>query len=146
PAEAGGGQVPVPTPAVERPTRRSTPLARRLAAEHGIALDSIATGSGIGGRVVKADFLADAGIVAPKAAPDTTPAAAPAPAIGDTGAGAAANVETAKGGSSRVGLSRLQTLTARRMAEAKATVPRFQVETEAVLDAARAVDGWAIHG
>jgi pyruvate dehydrogenase E2 component (dihydrolipoamide acetyltransferase) len=125
-----------PTDSIDPPARRSTPLARRLAAEHGIALDSIATGSGIGGRVVKADVLAAARIVAPKTAPDTTPAAAPAPAIGDTGAGAAANVETAKGGSSRVGLSRLQTVIARRMAEAKATVPHFQVETEVRMDAA----------
>lgn len=115
--------------------RRSTPLARRLAEAHGVAIDSIGTGSGFGGRVVKADVLAAAGIETPTA-PGTTPAAALAPVQGDTGAGAGAIVETAKGGSRTVELSRLQAVIARRMAEAKATVPHFQVETEVRMDAA----------
>jgi pyruvate dehydrogenase E2 component (dihydrolipoamide acetyltransferase) len=115
--------------------RRSTPLARRLAQAHGIAIDSLGAGSGIGGRIVKADVLAAAGIE-PAPAPDTIPAAAPAPAREDTGAGAAAKVETAKGGSDTVEMSRLQAVIARRMAEAKATVPHFQVETEVRMDAA----------
>ncbi|MGH2936587.1 MAG: dihydrolipoamide acetyltransferase family protein [Solirubrobacterales bacterium] len=126
-----------PTPAASEPvagdTRRSTPLARRLAQTHGVAIDSIA-GSGVGGRVVKADVLAAAGVEIPTAT-ETTPAAAPAPE-GDIGAGAAASPETAKGGSSTVELSRLQAVIARRMAEAKATVPHFQVETEVRMDAA----------
>jgi pyruvate dehydrogenase E2 component (dihydrolipoamide acetyltransferase) len=113
-------------------TRRSTPLARRLAQVHGIAIDSIGAGSGIGGRIVKADVLTAAGIEPPPAT-GTTSAAAPAPE-GDTGAGAASKVETAKGGSKVVPLSRLQTVIARRMAEAKATVPHFQVETEVRMD------------
>jgi pyruvate dehydrogenase E2 component (dihydrolipoamide acetyltransferase) len=114
--------------------RPSTPLARRLAQAHGISIDSIGAGSGVGGRIVKADVLAAAGIE-PTPAPETTPAAAPAPQ-GNIGAGAAAKVETAKGGSNTVPLSRLQSVIARRMAEAKATVPHFQVETEARMDAA----------
>jgi pyruvate dehydrogenase E2 component (dihydrolipoyllysine-residue acetyltransferase) len=136
-----GGPAPASEPAVAAPPvgdgRRSTPLARRLAAAHGIAIDSIGSGSGIGGRVVKADVLAAAGVEIPKTAPESTPAAALAPVPGDAGAGAAATtVETAKGGSSTVELSRLQTVIARRMAEAKATVPHFQVETEVRMDAA----------
>jgi pyruvate dehydrogenase E2 component (dihydrolipoamide acetyltransferase) len=115
-------------------TRPSTPLARRLAQAHGISIDSIGAGSGVGGRIVKADVLAAAGIE-PTPAPETTPATAPAPP-GSIGAGAAAKVETAKGGSNTVPLSRLQAVIARRMAEAKATVPHFQVETEARMDAA----------
>jgi pyruvate dehydrogenase E2 component (dihydrolipoamide acetyltransferase) len=121
------------TPPAAASTRRSTPLARRLAQVHGIAIDSIGTGSGIGGRIVKADVLASAGIEE-KPAPKSPPAAA-APARGDAGADAAAAVETAKGGSRTVELSRLQTVIARRMAEAKATVPHFQVETEVRMDA-----------
>jgi pyruvate dehydrogenase E2 component (dihydrolipoamide acetyltransferase) len=133
PAEPQATTVPAAIPATADPvptngaplaaaggTRRSTPLARRLAQVHGIAIDSI-SGSGIGGRVVKADVLATAGIGA-----EPTPKAQPA----------AAPVETAKGGSRTVELSRLQTVIARRMAEAKATVPHFQVETEARMDAA----------
>jgi pyruvate dehydrogenase E2 component (dihydrolipoamide acetyltransferase) len=127
-ATAANGTTPPPAGS----TRRSTPLARRLAQVHGIAIDSIGTGSGIGGRIVKADVLAAAGIE-PRPAAGTTPAPAPAPE-GDTGAGAAAKVETAKGGSNSVALSRLQTVIARRMAEAKATVPHFQVETEVRMD------------
>jgi pyruvate dehydrogenase E2 component (dihydrolipoamide acetyltransferase) len=133
-----------PESAPEDPTpdpgeaRRSTPLARRLARAHGISLDSLAAGSGIGGRIVKADVLAAAGIE-PAPAPKAPPAAAPAPARGDAGAGAAATVETAKGGSTPIELTRLQEVIARRMAEAKATVPHFQVETEVRMDAAIAL-------
>jgi pyruvate dehydrogenase E2 component (dihydrolipoamide acetyltransferase) len=118
-------------------TRRSTPLARRLALAHGISIDSIGSGSGIGGRVVKTDVLAAAGI---ESAPARRVVPAPAPAPAQVTAPAAA-VETAKGGSSTVELSRLQTVIARRMAEAKATVPHFQVETEVRMDAAIALRG-----
>jgi pyruvate dehydrogenase E2 component (dihydrolipoamide acetyltransferase) len=113
-------------------TRRSTPLARRLAQAHSVAIDSIEAGSGVGGRVVKADVLAAAGIETTPA-PKPPPAAVPAPASGTVGA---PPIETAKGGSRSVELSRLQTVIARRMAEAKATVPHFQVETEVRMDAA----------
>jgi pyruvate dehydrogenase E2 component (dihydrolipoamide acetyltransferase) len=116
-------------------TRRSTPLARRLARNHGVAIDSIEAGSGVGGRIVKADVLAAVGIE-PSPIPGSP---APAPARGDAGAGAPAPVETAKGGSSIVAASRLQAVIARRMAEAKATVPHFQVETEVRMDAATAL-------
>jgi len=131
PAEIPSMPTPAASPPAAGDTRRSTPLARRLARTHGVAIDSIA-GSGVGGRVVKADVLAAAGVEIPTAT-ETTPAAAPER---DVGAGAAASPETAKGGSSTVELSRLQAVIARRMAEAKATVPHFQVETEVRMDAA----------
>jgi pyruvate dehydrogenase E2 component (dihydrolipoamide acetyltransferase) len=123
-------------PAAAGDTRRSTPLARRLADVHGVAIDSIGTGSGVGGRVVKADVLAVAGIEAAPPAPKGSSTAAPASARGDSGPGPAAAVETAKGRSTTVELSRLQAVIARRMAEAKATVPHFQVETEVRMEAA----------
>ena len=91
-----------------------------------------------GGRIVKADVLGAAGIEM-KPAPETTPVAAPGPVSEVAGSGAATGVETAKGGSSTVELSRLQSVIARRMAEAKATVPHFQVETEVRMDAAIAL-------
>jgi pyruvate dehydrogenase E2 component (dihydrolipoamide acetyltransferase) len=138
PAAVATGRSTAPTPGSDPAPGRSTPLARRLAAAHDVSLDSIGAGSGIGGRIVKADVLAAAGIDAPSV-PDTTPAPAPAPVPGDAGGGAAAKVETAKGGSATVELSRLQTVVARRMAEAKATVPHFQVETEVRMDAAIAL-------
>jgi pyruvate dehydrogenase E2 component (dihydrolipoamide acetyltransferase) len=123
---AGGNAAPGGAP-------RSTPLARRVAHVHGVALDSIASGSGVGGRVVKADVLAAAGI---EPAPAPQPVAARAAATTPEDTAAAPPVETAKGGSSTVELSRLQAVIARRMAEAKATVPHFQVETEVRMDAA----------
>jgi pyruvate dehydrogenase E2 component (dihydrolipoamide acetyltransferase) len=123
---AGGNAAPGGAP-------RSTPLARRVAHVHGVALDSIASGIGVGGRVVKADVLAAAGI---EPAPAPQPVAARAAATTPEDTAAAPPVETAKGGSSTVELSRLQAVIARRMAEAKATVPHFQVETEVRMDAA----------
>ncbi len=120
--------------------RAATPLARRVAAAHGVSIEAIAAGGGLGGRIVKADVLAAAGIepepAAPARQPQSRPAVAPAPARGDAGAGATAPADGAKGGSARVEPTRLQAVIARRMAEAKATVPHFQVETEVRMDAA----------
>jgi pyruvate dehydrogenase E2 component (dihydrolipoamide acetyltransferase) len=131
PAEGEGTPPAAPAPANGR---AATPLARRAAAAHGVAIESITPGGGIGGRVVKADVLAAAGVEAPQTPPKpSVPVAAstpPPPAVmgGET--------ETAKGGSRTVEPSRLQAVIARRMAEAKATVPHFQVENEVRMDAA----------
>ncbi|MEX2582244.1 MAG: dihydrolipoamide acetyltransferase family protein, partial [Gemmatimonadota bacterium] len=53
PNGSGGG---APETAEERLRRRSTPLVRRIAAEHGVSLDEI-TGTGRAGRVTKEDVL-----------------------------------------------------------------------------------------
>ncbi|MBS1880105.1 MAG: 2-oxo acid dehydrogenase subunit E2 [Actinobacteria bacterium] len=114
--------------------RGATPLARRIAAAHGVSVEAIGGGTGIGGRVVKADVLAAAGIAeTPAATAVAEPSADPSPTAA---ASAALGAETAKGGSSVLEPSRLQAVIARRMAEAKATVPHFQVETEVRMDAA----------
>jgi pyruvate dehydrogenase E2 component (dihydrolipoamide acetyltransferase) len=83
-------------------------VARRIAGESGIDLRGL-TGSGPGGRIVKADVLAPA---------DPRPTAAPAAA--DT-----QSATTAKGETTTVELSRTQQTIARRMAESKATIPDF---------------------
>jgi pyruvate dehydrogenase E2 component (dihydrolipoamide acetyltransferase) len=90
----------------------ATPLARRAAAVHGVALDEI-EGTGPLGRVTRSDVLSKAGLAA------APPAAGP--------------------GATRREPSRLQQVIARRMAEAKATIPHFQVQTEAVVDRAIAL-------
>jgi len=60
--------------------RRSSPLVRRIAAEHGVDLAQV-PGTGLGGRVTKQDILDFiAKRQAAPAAPGTAPAAAPAPA------------------------------------------------------------------
>jgi pyruvate dehydrogenase E2 component (dihydrolipoamide acetyltransferase) len=125
-APAANGAAPV-TPATLHAAAgvaaKATPLARRAALLHAVELERV-PGSGPRGRVTREDVLRFAG--AEPQAP-SQPAAPP---------GA---VESAKGERLRVEPSRLQQLVARRMAEAKATIPDFQVQTEVVMDAALAL-------
>ncbi len=58
--------------------QRSSPLARRIAAEHGVDLAQV-QGTGIHGRVTKADIVAHVERTVPPAASAPTPAAAPRP-------------------------------------------------------------------
>ena len=97
---------------------KASPVARRLARERGVDLAAL-TGSGPGGRIVKAD------VEAAEAAPAAAPAVAP-----ERGGG--------KGETTVEELSRTQQTIARRMAESKATVPDFHVATE--VDMAAAVE------
>lgn len=106
---------------------KASPLARRLAAGAGIELAGLA-GSGPGGRVIKADVeRAVAGTGVGAVAP-TSAAAAPATAAGPP-----------KGEVEVVELSRTQALIARRMAEAKATIPEFTLQSEIDMEAAVAL-------
>ena len=99
----------------------ATPVARRLAGVHGIALDSL-TGSGPRGRITKADVLR----AADPPLPGRTPPPPPPPANTDR----AVSVHA---------LTRVQQTIARRMAQAKSTIPHFQVQTEVTIDAALAL-------
>ena len=67
-------------PSAEADEVRSSPLVRRMAAEHGVDLSQV-SGSGLGGRITKADILAyieaGKGSVAPAAPTPAPPAAAP---------------------------------------------------------------------
>jgi len=89
------------------------------------------SGSGPGGRIVKADVerALAAGVAAPPAAP-----------VAPT-AGVSAKPETAKGQVEVVELTRLQQTVARRMAESKATAPHFYLQAE--IDMTAAVEGRA---
>jgi pyruvate dehydrogenase E2 component (dihydrolipoamide acetyltransferase) len=96
---------------------KASPLARRLASEMGVDLASI-QGSGPEGRIVKEDVLA-AGTARPtsdRRRPQT-----------DRRGGAEMEI---------VEPNRMQSTIARRMAEAKSTVPEFQVTVEARVDLA----------
>jgi pyruvate dehydrogenase E2 component (dihydrolipoamide acetyltransferase) len=114
---------------------RATPIASRVAAAHGVALDQI-DGTGPLGRITRADVLKHAGL---------TPAEAPAlptlrPVAATAESAAPVGLQGQLGsGSRRQNLTRLQQLIARRMVEATATVPHFQVQTEVVMDAAVAL-------
>jgi pyruvate dehydrogenase E2 component (dihydrolipoamide acetyltransferase) len=142
PAAAGNGHAAATlhaTAGSDRPSRhgRATPIASRAAAAHGVALDQV-DGTGPLGRITRADVLKHAGLV-----PDNAPAL---PSLRSTPAApaftAAPQTQTQAQtgpGTRRQSLTRLQQLIARRMVEAKATVPHFQVQTEVVMDAAVAL-------
>ena len=100
---------------------KASPLARRIARERGVDLATL-SGSGPGGRIIKAD-VEGAGAAAPAGAP-AAPAAPPA------GAGATERPETAKGTVEVIELSKLQQTVSRRMAESKATAPHFYLQAE----------------
>ncbi|HZP40226.1 MAG TPA: dihydrolipoamide acetyltransferase family protein [Candidatus Binatia bacterium] len=124
-----------PEPAAPASGRRvkASPLARRIAADHGLDLGTIA-GSGPEGRIVEKDVeaaLARGGEAAPgekgggtAAEPGRQPAPEPQrPAPGPTAEG-------------RVELSRIRRTTAKRMGEAKREVPHFYVSADVRMDEA----------
>jgi pyruvate dehydrogenase E2 component (dihydrolipoamide acetyltransferase) len=122
---------PVPAPSAPSPSRepgeriKASPLARRMAQEKGVDLAAL-SGSGPGGRIIKADVeRAPTDGAAPATAPAPVPTAA-APA-GPT-PGAREKPETAKGQTETIELTKLQQTVARRMAESKATAPHFYLQ------------------
>jgi pyruvate dehydrogenase E2 component (dihydrolipoamide acetyltransferase) len=150
PAPAASTEAPAPAASSEGPVSASggrvkaSPLARRIAGESGVDLHTL-TGSGPGGRIVKADVLAGAVATTDAAAtPDvgampavdavstagTTPTASPAPGDGPSRSAGIEGVTTAKGETTTVELSRTQQTIARRMAESKATIPDFTLQID----------------
>jgi pyruvate dehydrogenase E2 component (dihydrolipoamide acetyltransferase) len=102
-----------PAPTASTPTRgssdarvKASPIARRIAGDTGVDLDSL-SGSGPGGRIVKADV-------------EGASTAAPSSTSGDEASGRGTVTSTEP--------TRTQTLIARRMAESRATVPSFTVQ------------------
>ena len=95
---------------------KASPVARRVARDLGVELSAL-SGSGPGGRIVKADVET----------------AARSGGGGAQGDGVAA---TGRGQAQVEELSRTQELIARRMAESKATIPDFALQTEIDMGAA----------
>jgi pyruvate dehydrogenase E2 component (dihydrolipoamide acetyltransferase) len=136
PAAATGGASPAAT---TDPGERikASPLARRIARENGVELSTL-SGSGPGGRVVKADVEAAAGADSGGAPPGTEPPAGATPAApaastagaASAGVGAGEDVMTAKGQTTTETLTRMQQTIARRMAESKATIPDFTLQSD----------------
>jgi pyruvate dehydrogenase E2 component (dihydrolipoamide acetyltransferase) len=122
PASASPAE-PAPEPVAAAPSGgrvKASPLARRLALDRGIDLAAL-SGSGPGGRIVKADV--EAAGTAPAAAPAAP--AAPTPSPAPVAAAAEPTPGGAKGTVTVTELSRTQQLVARRMSESRATVPDF---------------------
>jgi pyruvate dehydrogenase E2 component (dihydrolipoamide acetyltransferase) len=117
----------VPEPARDGGERvKASPIARRMAREKGLDLSSL-SGTGPGGRIVRADVESAAPAEAAAPAPAPEPVGAPEPA------------PTGRGESQLVELSRTQQLIARRMAESKATVPDFILNMDIDMEAAVAM-------
>jgi pyruvate dehydrogenase E2 component (dihydrolipoamide acetyltransferase) len=98
---------------------RASPMARHIAAEHGLNLSDI-SGSGPQGRVIRADVEAALGSARPTAA-------------GEQGRPAEAIAPPTANGDERIVLSQMRRTIARRMAESTRTVPHFYLTT--VVDA-----------
>jgi len=114
---------------------KASPLARRLAEQRGVDLSGL-TGSGPGGRIVKADVDGAAGKAAPAATPASAPAAAPA-----ASAPAAAHAPAAPAYAApdvpheAVKLSNMRKTIARRLTESKQQVPHIYLTVDIRLDA-----------
>ena len=119
---------------------KASPIAKRIAQDRGLDIGSL-SGSGPGGRIVKADVERALASGAPAAAAAPAPGApGTAPAVpAEPTAGAREKPETAKGRTEVVELSKLQQTVARRMAESKATAPHFYLQAE--IDMSAAVQG-----
>jgi pyruvate dehydrogenase E2 component (dihydrolipoamide acetyltransferase) len=148
PASPGPAVTPSPAGVGGDGRVKASPIARRIATDRGLDLHGL-SGSGPGGRIVKADVerALAAGVTAPSA--EAAPAVAPQPPVervapaapaGPT-PGVAEKPETAKGQVEVVELTRLQQTVARRMAESKATAPHFYLQAE--FDMTAAVEGRA---
>lgn len=123
-ATADGGTNGAP----DDPATLVTPVARRLASIHGIALAEL-RGTGPRGRITKADVLAGAGVpTGGRVTPEPSPRPVHPGPRGD-----------ASPPTRFQSLTRAQQQIARRMAESKATIPHFQVQAEVVMDRALAV-------
>ncbi|MEA1071848.1 pyruvate dehydrogenase complex dihydrolipoamide acetyltransferase [Sphingomonas sp. LY160] len=138
PPAKGGGETPAapaaaaaatPAPAKQSGDRiKASPLARRLAEAQGIDLAGI-TGTGPGGRIVRADLGEGAGGTA--AAPR---AAEPAPAASSAPAAPAKPFETDIPHEA-VKLSNMRKTIARRLTESKQQVPHIYLTVDIQLDA-----------
>lgn len=112
-ASAGGGAV------------RVSPIARRLAQEHGLDLTRV-RGTGPAGRILRRDVLS---AVEGGASPTEAPAPAPAPPAATAPAPATEDVV----------LGPMRRTIARRLVESKATIPHFAVSADVAMDRLLAV-------
>ena len=128
--------VPTPTPAAapsDGARIKSSPLARKLAKEHGIDLASL-TGTGPEGRIVKRDIetaLGGALVSAPTVEPvKAPPPTASVPAPPKPAAPPATVAVAADGTYEAVRISQMRKTIARRLAESKFTSPHFYLTAD----------------
>lgn len=132
PAVAPAATHPATATAVAAERRRASPLARRLAAAHGLELGAL-SGTGPRGRVIRRDveaaLAARAATPAAVAAPAASPAAAPVPAAAAAG----------PTGGRLEQLSRMRRIIAERMTYSVQTIPTFRITMAADVTATLAL-------
>ena len=125
---------PAPAPAASGDRVKASPLAKRLAAEKGVDLAGV-TGSGPNGRIVKADIEG----AKPGSAAVAQPGAAPAPAAAPAATAAVAEHKPVWYDESipheEEKLSNIRKTIARRLTEAKQTIPHIYLTVDIRLDA-----------
>ena len=117
------------TDVVARRRSPASPLARRLAQEKGLEIESL-KGSGPRGRIVRVD-IETAAAVRPEP-PRASAAADPAPSPEPTRARQAGPVDQPY---SEIPLTNIRKVIARRLTEAKSTIPHFYLEADCEIDA-----------
>jgi pyruvate dehydrogenase E2 component (dihydrolipoamide acetyltransferase) len=127
PTAVAAAPKPAPTPTDGEERVPASPLARKIAAEHGIDLRQV-QGTGPNGRIVVRDVLAYLETRPATVAPTPAPPPMPAPAV--AAAPAEARVET---------LNRLRQITAQRTTEAHQTIPHFYLTMEIDMEEALAL-------
>jgi pyruvate dehydrogenase E2 component (dihydrolipoamide acetyltransferase) len=123
---------PAPTPSAPSGPVRSSPLARRIAAERGVAIDQV-HGTGPNGRVIRRDVetamvTAPAPVAASAAASRETVAPAPSTSAKPTAASAPAMV--IDGDFKDVPLTQMRKTIARRLSESIGPIPTFYLTAE----------------
>ncbi|WP_119037764.1 pyruvate dehydrogenase complex dihydrolipoamide acetyltransferase [Hephaestia caeni] len=112
---------------------KASPLARRIAADKGVDLSAV-EGTGPGGRIVKADVEgAKPGAAPAKKAEAAAPSAAPAPAAAPAEAKAVWYDDSIPHEEEK--LSNIRKTIARRLTEAKQTIPHIYLTVDVRLDA-----------
>ncbi len=125
-ASAAASAAPVAESAAPTGPVRSSPLARRMAAEKGVNIGTI-HGSGPGGRVIRRDIE---GAAAPVAASAPAATAAPAAASSKAAPTAVATAMQIDGEFKDVPLTQMRKTIARRLSESIGPVPTFYLTSE----------------
>ncbi len=118
-------------PAADGGRVKASPLARRIAEEHGLDLSAIA-GTGPDGRIIEKDVEAALAAKSKAAPADTTARTPAAREARPAAARAKPAARPAPGG--RVELSRIRRTTAKRMGESKREVPHFYASADIAMD------------
>ena len=120
-ATVNKSQTPTPTP-TDGERIKASPLAKKIAESEGVDLTAV-SGTGPGGRIVKADVVA----APPTSSPAPAPAAPPAPAVAPV---PAAISPVAEGADQIVELSSMRKIIAERLLTSKISIPHFYLHLE----------------